>query len=151
MFGAAIDPQRGLVWVTENGPGCNDEINRPVNGGNFAWGPSQSCGVPPDAEDTNRDGPSPRRFPLSLINPVIAPTGAVFCAGCGLGSATEGTLLFGAWNDGSIRRLTLNGTRTGVTASTLLYDHSSGVLAMARAPDGDILFSDSDQIFQLTP
>jgi glucose/arabinose dehydrogenase len=150
IFGIAIDPQTGGVWITENGPACNDEINKPVNGVNFGWGPSQECGAVPDAEDTNRDGPAPR-FPARIYNPTIAPTGAVFCQGCGLGSATEGTLLFGAWNDGAIRRLTLNPARTDTMGSTVLYDHSSGVLALARAPDGRIYFTDSDQIFRLVP
>jgi len=151
MFGIDIDPQTGKLWVSENGPGCNDEINPIVSGGNFAWGPSQSCGVPPDAEDTNRDGPQPRLFPARIYNPTIAPTGAAFCDGCGLGTATEGTLLFGAWNDGVIRRVTLNATRDGAVSSAVLYDHPQGVLAVVSGTDGRIYFSDPDQIFVLNP
>lgn len=152
LFGLAFDPRGGRLWATENGPSCNDEINRPLLGGNFAWGPSQSCGAPPDAEDTNRDGPAPRHFPQWLYNPVNAPTGAAFCEGCGLGTDTEGTLLFGAWNDGAIRRLTLTSDRLGVASSSILYDHVQGILAMARHPNtGRIYFSDPDQIFRLDP
>jgi glucose/arabinose dehydrogenase len=151
MFGIARDPQTGRFWVTENGPECNDELNPIVNGGNFAWGPSQSCGSPPDAEDTNRDGPLPRLFPARLYNPVIAPTGAAFCSACGLGSTYEGTLLFGAWNTGEIRRVILTPDRKGASSSSVVLDHSSGLLAMARHPNGKIYVSDADQIFRLDP
>ncbi|MCA1726746.1 MAG: PQQ-dependent sugar dehydrogenase [Actinobacteria bacterium] len=149
MFGMARDPRTGRFWVTENGPDCNDEINVLIAGGNYAWGPSQSCGSPPDAEDTNRDGPAPRMFPERIYNPVIAPTGAAFCAACGLGSVSEGTLLFSAWNTGQIRRLVLTSDRVGVATSNVIYDHSAGLLAMARHPRGKIYVSDADQIFRI--
>jgi glucose/arabinose dehydrogenase len=151
MFGIAMDPQSGRVWVSENGPGCNDEMNPLVNGGNFAWGPTQSCGSMTAPLDTNRDGPQPRLLPPWFNVPTIAPTGIAFCQGCGLDAATEGTLLMGAWNDGGIRRLTLDGARTGVTASSMIYDHNQGVLAMVRASNGTIYFSDPDQIYKLVP
>ena len=90
-FGFAFDPQTGNLWQTENGPECNDELNRIVKGGNYAWGPSATCsGTPP--QNTNQDGPLPRVLPRSTYNPVIAPTGAAFCQGCGLGAAIEGRL-----------------------------------------------------------
>ena len=60
-FGFAFDPETGRLWETENGPGCNDEINRIRRGGNYAWGPSESC------PNTNRDGPAPRRLPLGQL------------------------------------------------------------------------------------
>jgi glucose/arabinose dehydrogenase len=152
MFGIARDPVNGRLWVTENGPGCNDEINLLVLGGNFAWGPSESCGSPAVAADTNQDGPSPRLFPKRIYNPTIAPTGAVFCDGCGLGASFEGQLLFGAWNTGQIRRLGLTSNRQGVSTSNVLYDHTEGILGMAAHPQtGVIYFSDPDQIFRLDP
>ena len=55
-FGMAFDPETDRLWETENGPGCNDEINLIRRGGNFAWGPHQSCGSRPAPRDTNRDG-----------------------------------------------------------------------------------------------
>jgi glucose/arabinose dehydrogenase len=151
MFGLDIDPQTGSLWISENGPSCNDEENKIVAGGNFAWGPNQSCGVPPDAEDTNRDGPQPRLFPKALFNPTIAPTGLAFCDGCGLGAATEGTLLMGAWNDGTIRRSIISADRQNITSTSILYDHNEGVLSLVAAPDGRLYFSDPNQIFVLNP
>jgi glucose/arabinose dehydrogenase len=149
MFGFDFDPVTGKLFLSENGPECNDEANRVVAGGNFGWGPSWTCGTPPPApQNTNRDGPSPI-MPLVFYTPTVAPTGVAFCDGCGLGAETELDLLMGAWNDGIIRRLTLTADRTAVASQDTLYDHSSGVLAVESGPDGAIYFSSSSAIYQL--
>ena len=119
-----------------------------MKGGNFAWGPSQTCGgTSPD--NTNQDGPSPV-LPLRWYTPTIAPTGAAFCRGCGLGAASEGTLFFGAYNDGRIRRLTLTGNRLDVTSQGVVYQHPAGVLSMEVGPNGRLYFSDSSGLWRLT-
>jgi glucose/arabinose dehydrogenase len=141
-FGLAFDPRTGRLWQTENGPECNDEVNRIRRGRNFGWGPRSSC------PDTNASGPDPVP-PAWLYRRVIAPTGAAFCEACGLGAATRGALLVGAWNDGRIRRLTLTSDRLGVTSSTVLYDHPSGVLALRAGPRGAIHFSAPEGIYRL--
>ena len=40
-IGFAFDPQNSRLWESENGPGCNDEVNRIVRGGNHGWGPNE--------------------------------------------------------------------------------------------------------------
>lgn len=141
-FGLAFDPRTGRLWQTENGPECNDEVNRIRRGRNFGWGPRSSC------PDTNASGPDPVP-PAWLYRTVIAPTGAAFCQRCGLGSGTDGALLVGAWIDGRIRRLTLTPDRLGIRASAVLYDHPSGVLALRARPDGPVLFSAPEGIYRL--
>jgi aldose sugar dehydrogenase len=148
-FGFAFDPQTRNLWQTENGPECNDELNRIVKGGNHAWGPSATCsGTPP--QNTNQDGPPPRSLPLSIYNPVIAPTGAAFCQGCGLGAALEGRLLFGDWNRGDIHAVTLTADRLGVASQTVILDRASGIVAVERGTGGAIYFSDANGIYRLT-
>lgn len=147
MFGFGWDPLTGRVWLTENGPACNDEVNLVVPRGNFAWGPNQTCsGSPPG--NTNQDGPQPRLLPEVFHVSPVAPTGAVFCQGCGL-PMHEGRFIFGAWNDGVLRSLTLDAERDDVASQSVLFDHTTGVLAVERGPDGAIYFSDPDQIFRL--
>jgi glucose/arabinose dehydrogenase len=141
-IGLAWDPPTGMLWETENGPECNDEINRIRVGRNFGWGPNSSC------PDTNASGPNPVA-PSWVYNPVIAPTGAAFCKGCGLGTATSGTLLFGAWIDGKIRRLKLSADRLSVVGSAVIYDHPSGILGMHRGPNSWVYFSSPDGILRL--
>jgi len=146
-FGMAFDPQTGRLWETEAGPSCNDELNRIVRGGNFAWGPSQTCsGSPP--QNTNRDGPN-RIMPERVYNPVITPTGVVFCGGCRLGSANAGRMFVGAFNNGQLRRLRLGPDRYHVRSQTVVYDHPDPILSMERGPAGRIYFADGDAIFRL--
>jgi glucose/arabinose dehydrogenase len=147
-FGLAFDPQTGRLWETENGPRCNDEVNRIARGRNYGWGPSQTCTSPPDPSTTNRDGPNP--FPPELwYGTPIAPTGAAFCTSCALGSTSEGRLFFGAWNTGEIRRVTLGTLRWSAVGETVVYTHSSGVLGLERARNGTLYFSDSSAIYRL--
>ena len=149
-YGFGFDPRSGDLWESENGPECNDEVNRIVRGGNYAWGPRETCSTPPQPpRNTNQDGRD-RHLPERWYTPTIAPTGLVFCDGCGLGRKSRGRLFFGSWKTGEIRRLSLTSTRRGVRGQSVVYDHPSGVLGMEAAPSGTIYFSDSSAIYKLT-
>jgi len=149
-FGFTFDPQTRSQWETENGPECNDELNRIVEGGNFGWGPSETCASPPPAPaNTNRDGPNPV-LPLTFYTPTVAPTGTAFCSGCGLGPGTEGALFYGTFNNAQLRQVTLDATRRTVVAESVLYTNSGrGILAIERAPTGALYFSDQSGIYKL--
>ena len=146
-FGFTFDPQTGLLWETENGPECNDEVNIERPGENHAWGPNESClGQAPD--NTNQDGPQPRIFPLAWFTTTIAPTGAAFCDGCGLANA-EGDLFFGAFNTAQIRQVKLTGDRMDISSMAVVLTAPGSVLSMQRAPDGGIYFSTPSAIYEL--
>ena len=148
-FGLGFDPSTGRLWETENGPQCNDELNRIARGRNYGWGPSWTCSTPPSPPtNTNRDGSKPA-LPRKFYTPPIAPTGVVFCSLCGLGTDSEGRLFFGAWNNGTIRKVTLDDRRNNVAAESVVYDHGEGVLSMERGPDGALYFSDPNEIYKL--
>src|SRR5207249_410022 len=101
-FGYDFDPQTGRLWLVDNGPECNDELNLISAGANYGWGPSETCTTPPPApENTNQDGPSPV-LPEFWFAATIGPTGLAFCDGCGLGAGSDGGLFFGDDNGGSI-------------------------------------------------
>jgi glucose/arabinose dehydrogenase len=51
-IGLAVDPLTGNLWEEDNGPECNDEINRIEPALNYGWGPAGTC-----------DSPIPRRTP----------------------------------------------------------------------------------------
>ncbi|MFN2543008.1 MAG: sorbosone dehydrogenase family protein [Actinomycetota bacterium] len=148
-FGFTFDPQTGRLWESENGPSCNDELNRIMAGRNYGWGPSNTCDSPPDPpRNTNRDGKNPVQ-PLRWYTPTIAPTGVAFCTACGLGAGSNGRLFFGAYNTGDIRRINLTSNRMGVASQQVVYHHDSGVLSVERAPNGGLYFSDGQGIFRL--
>ena len=145
-IGMAFDPLTGRLWEQDNGPSCNDELNRIVRGGNFSWGPNQAC------PNTNNSGPNPRIHPRYTFSNTVGLTGVAFCDGCGLGPGFRGDLFVGAVNDGRIRRFDLNGTRLGFDAGPLLVlDRPAPVLSLEVAPNGRIYFSDFGAIYRLAP
>ena len=151
-FGFAFDPQTGRLWETENGPECNDEINLICAGGNFGWGPNETCSGDSPA-NTNGSGPTPRRLPkLWFVDP-IGITGNAFCDGCGLGAQVEGQLFFGDVNTGVLRRVALNGARDDIVGNaTGVVDAPGGaIFSMEAAPNGHIYFSDGEAIYRLAP
>jgi glucose/arabinose dehydrogenase len=146
-FGLAFDPKTGDLWETENGPECNDELNRILPGRNYGWGPSETCdGKAPG--DTNGDGPKPV-LPLVFYDTTIGPTGIAFCDGCGLGTGREGHLFFGSFNTGDIHEVTLDADRTGVVRDATPFNHGNLVLSIEAGPDGALYFSDGVGIFRL--
>jgi aldose sugar dehydrogenase len=146
-FGLAFDPRTGDLWETENGPECNDELNRIEPGRNYGWGPSETCsGEAPG--DTNQDGPDPVP-PQLWYATTIGPTGIAFCDDCGLGTSREGDLFFGAFNTGDIHEVELSPDgRTAVNDSTP-FNHGNLVLSIEPGPDGTLYFSDGVGIFRL--
>ena len=149
-FGFDFDPANGRLWATDNGPSCNDEVNRIVSGGNYGWGPNATCTTPPAApQNTNQDGPTPRQ-PQKFYGSPLGITGAAFCDDCGI-DGLDGTLLVGAVNSGNIRVLGLNGDRTGIASDQLLTDHTSGVLSLETRPGQPVYFSTTTGIFRLRP
>jgi len=146
-FGFTFDPQNGRMWETENGPQCNDEINRIRAGRNHGWGPNWTCSGSAPA-NTNNSGPRPR-LPRWYFASPIAITGAAFCEGCGI-AGLEGELVFGNVNDGTIRRASLSGDRKSISSVSSLID-GGAVHSMEVAPNGRIYFSTASGIFRLAP
>jgi glucose/arabinose dehydrogenase len=147
-FGFDFDPQTGNLWESENGPECNDEINRIVKGRNYGWGPHETCSTPPAApKDTNQDGPNPV-MPKAFFTPTVAPVGLAFCDGCGLGAKSSGHFYFAQYNTGRIMRVKLNATRTKIDSMTQVAMHS-GTTSIETAPDGTLYISDDHAIYQL--
>jgi glucose/arabinose dehydrogenase len=149
-FGFDFDPANGRLWATDNGPACNDEVNRVTAGANLAWGPAATCATPPAApQNTNQNGSNrvlPQRF---WANPE-GITGAAFCDDCGI-DGLERRLLVGEVNTGRIRVLGLNGDRTGISSDQVLVDHNQGVLSLETRPGEPVYFSTSTGIFRLAP
>jgi aldose sugar dehydrogenase len=147
-YGFAFDPQTGELWEDENGPECNDELNRIIKGQNYGWGPSETCSTPPPPPmNTNQDGPKPV-LPQRFFTPTIAPVGLAFCEGCGI-TDVAGKFLFGAFNDSRIRAVTLSADRLSIVSVMVVYTHPSFLLSMQRGPDGTLYFSDASGIWEL--
>lgn len=143
VFGFDFDPATGALWAADNGPDCNDEINRVVPGGNYGWGANASCLTPPEAPvNTNQDGPSPV-LPEMWWSPSNGPTGATFCDSCGLW--LDGQLLVGTYNDyvtGDIWAVQLSPDRLTAVTRVSIARPSPPPLAVESAPGGPVYYSD---------
>ena len=146
-FGFDFNPDDGVLWETENGPACNDEVNVIRKGRNYGWGSDETCeGASPG--NTNQDGPDPILPELFYESPV-GITGIAFCDGCRLGRRSEGSAYFGAVNNGDVTRMILTDAGTGVERRAVVYDHGSSTLSFEVGPGGRIYFSDFDGIYKL--
>ncbi len=93
-YGLAVNPFTGILYVSENGPDCDDELNRLTAGGNYGWRPAQPCG------DTDPNYIQPiRRY-----STIVAPTGITFYTGQQFPNFT-GHLLLTCFKEGSLRQL----------------------------------------------
>jgi len=149
-YGFTFDRATGSIWETENGPECNDEINRPVAGGNYSWGSNETCsGSAPG--NTNDSGPQPRHQPEWFTGPPIGITGDAFCDGCGV-AGLSGKLLVGANNDGILRIFRLNAGRDAIVGGpTQPFTSPDGTIySMEVGPTGTVYFSTYRAIYRLT-
>ena len=141
-FDFTFHPQTGTVYASENGPDCDDEINRVVAGGNYGWRPNFPCG------DTN-----PMFIaPLVRFTPVIAPTGITFYTGTVFPQFT-GSLFLADLNEGRVRRFVVNEALQGqITSSEIVVNGGFGALVdIVQGPDGFIYFSSTTAIMRIVP
>ncbi len=148
-FGFDFDPQTRDLWETENGPQCNDELNRILAGQNYAWGPSEDCLMGTSPTNTNNSGPSPRQLPEYWFDNTIGITGMAFCDTCHLDAPSEGTFFFGEVNGNDIRRATLNPARTSIGTVEVVYTAADSPISFETSPAGDIFFSTFSGIYRL--
>jgi glucose/arabinose dehydrogenase len=149
-LGFAFDPRTGRLWEQDNGPSCNDEVNRIVKGGNHAWGPNHDCSSGTSPTNTNNSGPLPRILPRHTFVDPKGLTGVAFCTACGLGPAVNGDILVGAVNDGIIRRFDLNAKRKGFAGGPIqVLDRPGPVISLEVGPNGRIYFSDFGAVYRL--
>ena len=141
-FDFTFHPQSGAMYASENGPQCDDEINRVLAGGNYGWRPSYPCG------DTSAGFSAP----VLRINPVIAPTGVLFYTGTTF-PQWRNTLFLVDFNTGSMQNFVVNDTAPGSIVSTQQVDvgQHGALLDIAQAPDGTIYFSSDVGIFRIIP
>ncbi len=136
-FDFSFHPTAGTMYASENGPNCDDEVNRIVSQGNYGWRPNYPCG----------DQTAGFIQPLVPFTPTIAPTGIMFYTG-NLFTQWSGHLFLVAFNDGQIRRYVVDENQNGkITASEIIFtDPSGSLLDIVTGPDGNIYFSTQTRI-----
>lgn len=141
----AFDPysEEMVIFATENGPSCDDEINLILPGQNYGWRADYPC-------DDSRPGEfEDYTYPLIHYTPTIAPVGIEIYHGDQI-PELQGDILFCAWNDGTMRRLVLDETRTEVIEETTVdIGNTFCSLDILTGPDGALYYASVTGIHRL--
>lgn len=147
MFGLAFHPVTGRVYVTENGPNCNDEINLLASGANFGWGPTNTCATPPPApNNTNRDGPNPV-LPIWWWAGTICPTNAAIYGGPFF-PAFKGDMFMGDCNFRRLHRLHMVPPDDNIATDDIVWTAPLAIIEVEVGPDGAIWFTTPTTIYR---
>jgi glucose/arabinose dehydrogenase len=138
-FGLALRGYTGQVFETENGPNCDDEVNRILRAHNYGWGDGYRCG-------TNGVGPRPTA-PLERWTPTIAPTDPWYYTG--RVRQLRDALIMGDFNTGTLRRIVLNRKGTGVVSTSSIYRIDGGILDVSSGPGAWLYFATPTAIYRI--
>jgi glucose/arabinose dehydrogenase len=125
-FGLTHKPGTSVLLQTENGPECDDEVNRILKGRNYGWGPGYSCG-------TAGVGPNPKG-PLHRWTPTIAPTDPLWYKGPL--RRLSGSMYVGDFKIEKLRRFRFNRKVSRVRSSLPIYQSPRQISDVAKGPGG---------------
>ena len=140
-FGLTHKPGSTKLYSTENGPGCNDELNHIKKGRNYGWGPNESC------PNTDVDGPNPKT-PIKRWSEVVVPTDPWWYQGTF--GAMSGSLYVGSYDfdddTGKLWRFNLNDHGTKIKNGAVLHRAPSGILDVSKGPGGWLYYLTNSSI-----
>ncbi len=139
-FGLTFHPVGGTPYVSDNGPNCDDEVNRITAAGNYGWRTSYPCG------DTDPAFVQP----LARLNPPIAPTGLVFYTGT-VFPEWRNHLLLTSFNDGNLRRFVPDEAQQGriLEQQVVINGGFGAMLDVAVGPDGNLYIASQSAILRV--
>jgi glucose/arabinose dehydrogenase len=140
-FGLAHKPGTSRIYESENGPSCDDELNKIDKGRNYGWGPNYQCG-------TAGEGPNPKG-PLVRYEQIIVPTDLWWYSG--RMKSLSGSLYMGDYGNGRLHRLVMNQRGTNVTADRIVYQADDGIVDVSTGPGGWLYFATSNAIYRIVP
>lgn len=142
-FGSTLDPVTGALWLADNGPGCNDEINLVQPGGNYGWPVSS-----PTYTECVDPGPS-YLAPSWHWDVTIGLTGLTAYDGDAI-PIWQHSLLTCDWNTGQLRVLQLDAARTGIISETAVdLAPAACKLDIETGPDGALYVDNMTTIYRL--
>lgn len=140
-FGLGHKPGTSRIYSSENGPSCDDELNKINKGRNYGWGSNYRCG-------TRGVGPNPKG-PLVRYSEIIVPTDLWWYRG--RMKSLSGSLYMGDFGTGRLHRLVMNRRGTKVTADRIIYDGGDGIVDVTEGPGGWLYFATSSAIYRIVP
>lgn len=125
----------GRIFASENGPGCDDEMNRIEAGYNYGWRASYPC------DDTNPSSQYNTIAPLWFLangTCCMAPTGITVYTGSQIPQWRNG-LFMATYNNSQLRHFYLNADRTLVTTTNVVQGVTIGT-DLETGPDGALWY-----------
>lgn len=129
-FGMDHKPGSNKLFISENGPSCDDELNRIKPGRNYGWGPNYSCG-------SDGVGPDPKP-PAWRWSSVIAPTDLTWYTG--KLKSLAGTLYMGDYLNGRLYRFVMNKRDNKPKAVRTIHDTGAPIFDVSEGPGGWFYF-----------
>jgi glucose/arabinose dehydrogenase len=130
-FDFDFDPVSGWLFASENGPNCDDELNRILPSYNYGWRPDYPC------DDLNPD-PAYNTIPPLWFLPIgeccIGPTGVAFYTG-GHIPTWQNELFMCSYNWGQLHHFYLSPDRRTVTSAAQI-DGIFCRMDIQTGPDG---------------
>ncbi|HEC23244.1 MAG TPA: hypothetical protein ENI95_10045 [Chloroflexi bacterium] len=144
-YAFAFHPETGIMYGTENGPDCDDEINRILPGLDYGWRQDGLC------EDNNLPPDYPERFepPVLYYTPPISPTGIMFYTG-DVFPEWRNYMFFCAYNLGRMYYVDLADDGISIeTSGSVNTGYARCAVHISTGPDGNIYFTDLNAIYRV--
>jgi len=141
VFGMAFHPNSNDLWVTDNGPNVDDEVNQILSGENYGWPTVTGNAGNPAFED-----------PLVVFPVPIGITGIYGVASTGAyPSVFHNDLFICDFNNGRVQRIELTGGGFDQLEllETLFNGGQGALISMAQGLDGFLYLSGFSEIFRL--
>jgi glucose/arabinose dehydrogenase len=127
---------KGRIFASENGPDCDDEMNRIEAGQNYGWRANYPC------DDANPDPQFNTIRPLWYLPDnecCEAPTGIEVYKGSSIPEWKDGLFMSSYQQGAKFRHFYLNADRTALTASKVVQGITAG-MDVETGPDGALYY-----------
>ncbi|MGH2694881.1 MAG: PQQ-dependent sugar dehydrogenase [Actinomycetota bacterium] len=140
-FGLTKKPGTKKLFATDNGPDCDDELNRIRKGRNYGWGPGYECGTAGVGDDPES--------PLLRWSGIIAPTDPWWYKG--RLKRLSGDIYVGDFSAGRLHRIVINAKGTRVRRDRVIFKGNDGILDVAKGPGRWLYFLTQSAIRRVVP
>lgn len=147
-FSFAFDPKTpSVLFATENGPDCDDEINRIIPSGNYGWTDKVDCNDPIDIRQIGG------LKPLLSWTPTISPTGIMVYEGDAF-PGWKDQVFYCSYKLEELRRVKLTENRAEFAGDPQLVSAPADQrcqIELEQGPDGYIYYTNITGMFRLRP
>ncbi len=146
VFDFTFHPVNGLLYATENGGDCDDEINIVEAGGDYGWHTDGLC------EDYALPLDYPYKKPLLYFTPTIGPTGITPYTGTAFPD-WYGSIFFCSWHGTRLVRLEIKEDGYHLKKSERIETGADKpcLVDVMQGPDGNVYYNDLTNIYRVVP